>query len=79
MPRSPRARCLLAIVWVGAALLAAAVWLVVIGQSRRDQQEVLARAQRDTGNLTHIIAESWAFWHSISGVSARIIRNWRTC
>jgi signal transduction histidine kinase/DNA-binding NarL/FixJ family response regulator len=57
MPRSPRARCLLAIVWVGAALLAAAVWLVVIGQSRRDQQEVLARAQRDTGNLTHIIAE----------------------
>jgi signal transduction histidine kinase/CheY-like chemotaxis protein/HPt (histidine-containing phosphotransfer) domain-containing protein len=57
MPRGIRAKFLLAIVWVGALLLAVSVWLVVLEQSRHDRQEALARAQRDTGNLTHIIAE----------------------
>ena len=35
MPRSPRARFLLADVWVGAALLAASVWVVVAGEAAR--------------------------------------------
>ena len=60
MPRGRRAKFLLAIVWIGALLLTAAVWLVVIELSSRDRQEALARAQRDSGNLTHTIAEQAA-------------------
>ena len=60
MPRGRRAKWLLATVWIGALLLAASVWLVVIELSNRDRQEALARAQRDSGNLTHIIAEQAA-------------------
>jgi len=57
MPRGGRAKRLLAIVWIGALLLAVSFWLVVIELASRDRQEALARAQRDSGNLTHIIAE----------------------
>ena len=60
MPRGRRAKWLLATVWIGALLLAASVWLVVIELASRDRQEALARAQRDSGNLTHIIAEQAA-------------------
>ena len=60
MPRGRRAKLLLAIVWLGALLLTAAVWLVAIELAGRDRQEALARAQRDSGNLTHIIAEQAA-------------------
>src|ERR1039458_7333205 len=60
MPRGRRAKWLLATVWIGALLLAASVWLVVIELASRDRQEALARAQRDSGNLTHIIAQQAA-------------------
>jgi signal transduction histidine kinase/CheY-like chemotaxis protein len=58
--RGRRAKFLLAFVWIGALLLTVSVWLVVIELSNRDRQEALARAQRDSGNLTHIIAEQAA-------------------
>ena len=57
LPRARRVRWLLAIVWIGALLLIAATWLAAIELSARDRQETLTRAQRDSGNLTHIIAE----------------------
>jgi signal transduction histidine kinase len=60
MPRGRRAKFLLAFVWIGALLLTVSVWLVVIELSNRDRQEALARAQRDSGNLTQIIAEQAA-------------------
>jgi signal transduction histidine kinase/CheY-like chemotaxis protein len=60
MPRGRRAKFLLATVWIGALLLAASVWLVALELSNRDRQQALARAQRDSGNLTHIIAEQAA-------------------
>jgi signal transduction histidine kinase/CheY-like chemotaxis protein/HPt (histidine-containing phosphotransfer) domain-containing protein len=60
MPRAKRVKFLLAIVWVGALLLAVAAWVAVIELSARDRQEALSRAQRDAGNLAHIIAEQAA-------------------
>ncbi len=60
MPRARRFKLLLALVWAGALLLTGAVWFAVIELSAHDRQEALARAQRDSGNLAHIIAEQAA-------------------
>jgi len=57
IPRGRRFKLLLAMVWVGALLLTGAAWFAVIELSAHDRQEALARAQRDSGNLAHIIAE----------------------
>ena len=60
MPNMRRVGWLLPVVWIGAILLAASIWGAVIELSARDRQEALARAQRDSGNLAHIIAEQTA-------------------
>ncbi len=57
LSRATRVKWLLAIVWIAALLLMAATWLAVIELSGRDRQDALTRAKRDSGNLTHIIAE----------------------
>ena len=43
--------------WLVAALLIAATWGAVAELARRDRQDALARAERDSGNLAQIIAE----------------------
>jgi hypothetical protein len=52
-----RVKWLQAVIWIGVLTLALATWLAVFELSSRDRKETLARAQRDTANLTHIIAE----------------------
>ncbi len=51
---------LMSSVWTGALCLALAAWLAAAELSRHDGLEALARAQRDSGNLTQIIAEQAA-------------------
>jgi signal transduction histidine kinase/FixJ family two-component response regulator len=60
MLHARRVKWLLAIVWIGALLLAGSTWVVVVELAARDRQDALSRAQRDSGNLAHIISEQTA-------------------
>ena len=57
--RSGRARqhWVIATTWLSTVLLVAGAWSVALMLTWRDQQDALARAQRDSGNLARIIAE----------------------
>jgi signal transduction histidine kinase/CheY-like chemotaxis protein/HPt (histidine-containing phosphotransfer) domain-containing protein len=48
------------LVWMATLLLAAATWAAVIQVANHDRQGAFAGAKRDSGNLTHIIAEQAA-------------------
>jgi signal transduction histidine kinase/CheY-like chemotaxis protein len=52
-----RTKWLQAFIWIGVLTLACATWLAVFELSSRDRKDTLARASRDTANLTHILAE----------------------
>ena len=52
-----RSRSLLAGVWLASLVLAVSSWFAACTLADRDEREAMQRAQRDTGNLAHIIAE----------------------
>ncbi|WP_051140727.1 PAS domain S-box protein [Azospirillum brasilense] len=52
-----RSRALVSGVWMATLLLTAAAWTAALYLTDRDQRDALQRAERDTGNLAHIIAE----------------------
>jgi hypothetical protein len=55
-----RAKRLISIVWASTSILIVAAWLSAIMLAQRDGNDTLLRAQRDTSNLTRIIAEQTA-------------------
>ena len=57
MPGPRRRKWIPVAVWVTALLLAVAIWAAAFELFARDQRGMLARAQRDSGNLARIIAE----------------------
>ena len=60
MTRARHVKWLLAIVWIGALLRTATARFAVFELSASDRQEAFARAERDSSNLAHIIAEQVA-------------------
>ncbi|WP_448204578.1 PAS domain S-box protein [Azospirillum sp. sgz302134] len=63
-PRDPghrayarRSKALVTGVWLATLVLAASAWTAAVTLTERDRRDAIQRAQRDTGNLAHIIAE----------------------
>ncbi len=46
-----------AAVWAATLAMAAALWLAALTLVRHDEADVMARAERDTGNLARVVAE----------------------
>lgn len=55
-----RSRRLIAVLWATAVVLTATAWITALFLTDRDFQQTMNRAERDTANLTRIIAEQTA-------------------